>query len=92
VAEYISVSEAGRRRGASTSAVTRWIVAGTPLRDGTRLKLKAIRLPGGFRTTQAWLDEFIDILTRDWTGAAMPPEVGEESARRPNAELAANGR
>jgi hypothetical protein len=61
------------------------------MRDGTRLKLKAIRLPGGFRTTQQWLDEFIEALTRDRTGAPAPSEVVEERARRAEMALAEDG-
>ena len=91
VAEYFSVSEAGRRQVVSPSAVTRWILAGAALRDGTRLKLKAIRLPGGFRTTQEWVDEFIETLTRDRTGASMPSEAVGERARRAEMALAAEG-
>jgi hypothetical protein len=66
-------------------------LAGAALRDGSRLKLKAIRLPGGFRTTRQWVDEFIETLTRDRTGASMPSEVVEERARRAEMALAADG-
>ena len=90
-ADYLSVSEVGRRKGVSPSAVTRWILTGAALRNGSRLKLKAIRLPGGFRTTQPWLDEFVETLTRDRTGASMPSEVVEERARRAEMALAADG-
>jgi len=91
VAEHFSVSETARWQGVSPSAVTRWIITGAALRDGSRLKLKAIRLPGGFRTTQQWVDEFIETLTRDRTGASMPSEVVEERARRAEMALAADG-
>jgi hypothetical protein len=91
VAEYLSVSETARGQGVSPSAVTRWILTGAARRDGTRLKLKAIRLPGGFRTTQQWIDEFIEILTRDRTGASMPAEVIGERARRAEMALGADG-
>lgn len=89
--EYFSVSEAGRRKSVSPSAVTRWILTGAALRDGARLKLKAIRLPGGFRTSEQWLDEFVEALTRDRTGASMPAEVVEARARRSEMALAADG-
>jgi hypothetical protein len=41
------------------SAVIRWMRNGTVLADGSRVYLKHIRLPGGFRTTQTWLDDFL---------------------------------
>jgi hypothetical protein len=91
VVEYISVPEVARGQGVSSSAVTRWILMGAALSDGTRAKLKAIRLPGGFRTTRRWVDEFIETLTRDRTGASMPSEVVEERARRAEMALAADG-
>jgi hypothetical protein len=89
--ELLSVSKAGRLAGVSPSAATRWIVSGAALRDGTRLKLKAIRLPGGFRTTRQWLDEFIEALTRDRTGAPAPSELVEARAERSMMSLQAQG-
>src|SRR4051794_19491 len=89
--ENRSVSSIARSMDVSPAAVTRWIINGAKLRDGTRLKLKAIRLPGGFRTTQLWLDEFVEVLTRDRTGASMPSEVVGERARRAEMALAADG-
>jgi hypothetical protein len=91
VSEYLSVSEAGRRQSVSPSAVTRWILTGAALRDGTRLKLKAIRLPGGFRTTQQWVDEFVEGLTRDRTGVEAPPPGAEMRAAEATARMGARG-
>jgi hypothetical protein len=87
----LSVSKAAKLAEVSPSATTRWIVAGVMLRDGRRLKLKAIRLPGGYRTTEAWLDEFIGALTADRTGAPVPAELVEERAERSIASLEAQG-
>jgi hypothetical protein len=89
--ELLSVSKAGRLAGVSPSAATRWITDGVALRDGQRLKLKAIRLPGGYRTTEQWLDEFVAALTRDRTGASVPAELAEKRARRAELALAADG-
>ncbi len=89
--EFLSVSAAARSQDVSPAAVTRWINNGAKLRDGSRCKLQAIRLPGGFRTTQQWVDEFIETLTRDRTGASMPSEVVGERARRAELSLAAQG-
>jgi hypothetical protein len=87
----ISVSDAGRRLGVSSNAITRWIVDGAKLRDGSRLRLRAIRLPGGFRTTERWLDEFVEALTRDRTGSPVPSAAAVDSSRRSDAALAASG-
>lgn len=50
------------------ATLTRWILKGARLRDGTRVRLRAIRAPGGWRSCAAWLDEFLDALTRDRLG------------------------
>jgi hypothetical protein len=89
--ELLSVSKAGRLAGVSPSAATRWIVGGAALRNGTRLRLKAIRLPGGFRTTRQWLDEFIEALTRDRTAASSPSALVEERAEQSIANLKGEG-
>jgi hypothetical protein len=70
--------------------VIRWMTTGVKRSDGSRLKLKAVRFPGGFRTTDAWVDEFIDALTKDRTGSTVRP-VDDARARRANAVLAASG-
>jgi hypothetical protein len=91
VADYISIPETARGQGVSPAAVTRWILTGAKLSNGNRAKLKAIRLPGGFRTTRQWVDEFIELLTLDRVGAPAPAEVHEERARRSEVALAADG-
>jgi hypothetical protein len=87
----LTVSRAARRHGVSPSAITRWIVEGALLRSGQRLKLRAIRLPGGYRTTALWLDQFISILTEDRTRAPAPSELVEERAEQSIANLKAEG-
>jgi hypothetical protein len=89
--QYLSVSEAGRQTGTSPSAVTRWILNGAALKNGSRLKLKAIRLPGGFRTTQQWVDEFIEALTSDRTGSSVASEVVGSRAEQATQRLVAAG-
>jgi hypothetical protein len=89
--DSISVTNAATLSGVSTAAVTRWIVDGAKLRGGGRLKLRSIRLPGGFRTTEQWLNEFVAALTADRTNPMPATPAEEMGARRAGALLAASG-
>src|SRR5688500_4512631 len=67
-----SPAQAARRLGTGRngkplhpSTFTRWILQGVRLSDGSRLTLRARRLPGGWRITDDDLDAFIDATTRD---------------------------
>jgi hypothetical protein len=63
------VAATGRDGGPPhTSSLVRWITKGTRRRDGSRLRLRAVRAPGGWRTTESWVLEFYDALTRDRLG------------------------
>ncbi len=66
------------RAGKETNAITlsRWIKEGAKLSDGGRLKLRATRTPGGWFTTEAWVKEFLDALTTDRNGSAVPRKAG----------------
>ena len=50
------------------STMIRWATRGARLRDGSRMRLRAIKTPGGWRSCAAWVDEFFDALTRDRLG------------------------
>ncbi len=67
------------------SAVVRWMTKGVLLRDGTRLRLQCVRLPGSFRTSNAWLDEFLEVIASDKAGipagASDAPKAPRQSAR-----------
>jgi excisionase family DNA binding protein len=89
--ESLGISEAAARVGVSKRTVTRWIEKGARLKAGSQLKLRANRLPSGFRTTEAWLDEFIAELTSDRIGPRAGSAVDEERARRAAGVLAATG-
>jgi hypothetical protein len=52
----------------SITTIWRWIANGVKLRNGSRLRLQAIRYPGGWRTRREWIDEFLDALTNDRIG------------------------
>jgi hypothetical protein len=52
----------------SPSAPLRWLTRGVLLSDGSRLKLKSIRLPGSYRVKPEWLDAFLGRLADDRAG------------------------
>jgi hypothetical protein len=93
------VAAAGRDGGAPhTSSLVRWIKRGTRRRDGSRIRLRAVRAPGGWRTTEDWLSEFYGALTRDRLGvddhddadanpaSSTPPNRTEAPGRRSASE------
>jgi hypothetical protein len=71
-AQRVASNRAGRRH-VSPQAIVRWATLGTKLRNGERLKLKAVRSPGGWLTREDWLQEFLDTLTADRSGLTAPP-------------------
>jgi hypothetical protein len=86
------------------STMVRWITRGCRLSNGSRVRLRAIGLPGGWRTTRQWLDEFVGALTTDRLGErderdgrAVLPRAHRTAAQRRDAaqkaavELAALG-
>jgi hypothetical protein len=83
-AELLTVSQVCRRlpgaRGAEhvrPSTVTRWILAGCPARDGTRVRLAATRAGGRWLIRAADLDMFFDALS----GRNPVPEQPARSGR-----------
>jgi hypothetical protein len=78
------------------ASVTRWILRGIRLRDGSTLRLVGTRSPGGWLVDPADLDHFLAALTADRTGqpAPVPPSVTAARKRelaRVAAELDAAG-
>ena len=57
------------------STLTRHILRGVRLNDGTTLKLRAKRTPGGWHVSREAVDEFIDRLTADRCGTPAPPRT-----------------
>lgn len=90
--EQRTVSQAGEFAGHSAASITRWIEDGARLRNGNRLKLRAERYPAGWRTTERWVTEFIDELTRDRAEhVAQKSDESKVRAAQANAVLAASG-
>ena len=58
------------------SAATRWIQKGAVLTTGERVKLKAVRTPGGSRVLREDLDAFLETLTADRLRRKQQPYPG----------------
>jgi hypothetical protein len=67
---YDTPTDVARRLNCHPSGPVRWITKGAMLSDGQRLKLKALRTPGGWRIRRDWLDAFLAALTADRQGGA----------------------
>ena len=72
-AAKLVVSNRGNRRPVDPSTITRWIVRGAKSRSGGRIRLRAVRRPGGWLIAADWVKEFLDALTLDRNSAAEPP-------------------
>jgi hypothetical protein len=99
---YQTVAQVTRRfplsrngRPVHVATVTRWIVLGVRLRDGTILRLRAARAPGRWLVEQAAVDEFMDALRADRLGTPTsttesgPAPLRTRASRRKDAERAA---
>jgi hypothetical protein len=62
------------------ASLCRWIQDGVRLRGGGRLRLRATRVPSGWRTTRRWLEEFRRTLTADRLGRDHGDDPVAESA------------
>jgi hypothetical protein len=61
----LKIGDVCRQQDVSPSAVTRWISKGTLLGDGSRVKLKATAVPGGWRIDRRDLAAFLSVVTKD---------------------------
>ena len=80
VARSLPPSRAGKPVHVST--ISRWRSPGVRRRDGSRIILRAVRLPSGWATTDGWVREFIDELTADKAGQPAPSPMIRTPARR----------
>jgi hypothetical protein len=83
---YRTLSQVARRfppsrggRPVHVATVTRWIIQGARLRDGTRLRLRAVRLPGRWVVEPEAVDEFLATLTADRSGLPTEPAAAGSS-------------
>jgi hypothetical protein len=86
-----TVAEIAKLLGRHPSAVNRWITSGTLLSDGeTRLRLRAVKAPSGWMTSEEWLAEFFEALTCDaQRDVPTPPPARDANRPLPSAHAAA---
>lgn len=98
----LSLADAARRipsfrpgKRTHPATLTRWILKGVSLSDGSTLKLAARRYPGGWSVTEDALRDFTDALTADRTGgpaqAPRTPAGRRRDLARVDRELAGLG-
>jgi hypothetical protein len=103
---YQSLSQIARRfppnktdKPVHPATLTRWIMRGIPLADGTRVRLRAVRFPAGWRTTDEWVDDFLESLTAarteskltsGRTGAVRSPAKRQRDYKRARRALKAH--
>jgi hypothetical protein len=63
--KYLSPTQIAHRYSRNPSTVIRWITRGALLSSGERLRLKALRAPGGWQVAMEWVDDFLETLTAD---------------------------
>jgi len=94
VARRIPPYREGRRTHVST--LTRWILRGVRGKDSRQIRLRAVRFPGRWLTTNEWLDEFLAAVTDDRSceepaTTTKPPARRLRDIDRVDAELNAAG-
>lgn len=84
------------RRGMHPATVGTYITKGDRMPDGSRLKLRAVRVGSKWMTTYEWIDQFIETRTAAFVGRADTPAPRSPSetlraAEHASAELARMG-
>jgi hypothetical protein len=91
---YLTPSDLAKSLQLHPAVPVRWMRRATVLSDGSRLCLLHLRVPGGFRTTRPWVDEFLQAIADDKAGAVNPapkPPVKSARIRQLDADLQAAG-
>lgn len=65
---YETPTQLAHRLGKHPSAPVRWLTKGAMLSTGQRLKLQAVRTPGGWLIRRDWCNAFLAALTADRQG------------------------
>jgi hypothetical protein len=86
---YRSLSQIARRIPSTkgdgavhTATLTRWILRGVRVADGTVIKLEARKFPGGWKVTEEAVEHFLDRLTSAALGDDSKPESIRPSMAR----------
>ena len=86
----LAPTEIARQLQVSPSAIHRWLTRGVLLADGSRLKLRSIRLPGSYRVRPEWLDAFLQAVADDRAGT--PTDTLETPRTTRSARISAMNR
>ena len=74
-----------RRVGAHPASGSRWILRGKKLSDGSVIRLRATRTPGGLRVRDEDMDEFLEAITADRLGNANGSDAPADPTPTPAA-------
>jgi len=91
---YRTPIEIARELRLDPSAPVRWLKKGVLMSDGSRLRLRHLCVPGGYRVKQEWLDEFFQAIADDRAGRGKlnrTPPVKSARVLKMDAELKAAG-
>ena len=72
---YNSPTDVARLLGKHPNSVIRWIMQGALLSTGQKLRLQAVRSPGGWLIQKSWVDAFLADLTADRQRPDVPAEA-----------------
>lgn len=85
-----NLGRAGRGGSAIHAAtLTRWILTGVLLRNGARLRLRAIRAGSKWLTRMEWVTAFLEAQTADRLGTEPAPAIRTPAERRAASDAAA---
>jgi hypothetical protein len=74
-----SARQAGK--GLNSATLKRWAVIGAQLRDGSRIKLDAVYVPGGWTVAIEAVERFIRAVSNDRCGNAATQEAAPTKTR-----------
>jgi hypothetical protein len=67
------IPTAGRGSSPHIASAIRWCTTGVRARDGSRIRLQALKTPGGWMSRNEWVIEFFEAMTADRVAAADSP-------------------
>jgi hypothetical protein len=89
--EHYSPAQLARLLEKHPSAVTRWLMKGVQLRDGSRIYLDGARTPGGWIVAASAVDRFLAALTADARGEKVKTGIDRGEHAAADAALQAAG-
>jgi hypothetical protein len=65
-----NIPTAGRGQSPHIASAIRWCTKGVRAHDGSRIRLQALKTPGGWMSRGAWVMDFFERMTADRVAAA----------------------